>query len=225
MLRHQAAVKEGDAALARLLDDEDDEDEFEEEASSVSPARRAEFLAIVSAANDYKPSDEEARRMDEAFERKRRLQAAHPLTISSREYLDAVCPVIEPLTQLAGSATDPLLAAALEAIRRHAHSIAAKARRATSGLVGGDDDDDDLHELLGVQSDSNGCAKLVRLLIAESRDCWALLMTVGPVSADGMPVAMLERLHALDRQIDAYFPRAMEFVRAGFDEPAERTSD
>ena len=56
-------------------------------------------------------------------------------------------------------------------------------------------------------SDGNGCAKLVRLVIAESREAWHLLMQVGAASADGVPAAMVRRLDALDAAIDAGFPQ------------------
>ena len=67
-------------------------------------------------------------------------------------------------------------------------------------------------------SDGNGCAKLVRLMVAESRDGWRLLGGLPSVAADGVPAAMAARLEALDQQLDRAFPKAMAFVRPGLDE-------
>ena len=219
--RYEAALAEGEEALKRLHEHDDDEDRYEyEDDAPVSPAQKAEFLAMMEAANNFKLSPEEERRIEVQCRKQRRLKARHPLTISGKAYMNAVLDVRQPLEELVSVMGDPLVDTALDAITHHAWLIGAKAHRASSGLVGGDDDDEDLDELLGVQSDSNGCAKLVRLAIAESRDAWSVLMTVSALSSDGLPVAMIERLDALDRQVQRYFPRAMEFVRAGFDNRA-----
>jgi hypothetical protein len=73
-----------------------------------------------------------------------------------------------------------------------------------------------------VQSDANGTAKLVRLLIRESRDAWEVLAQVGSSESDELARGMIARLEALDALVDVRFPRAMDFVRPGFDvEPQE----
>ena len=55
-------------------------------------------------------------------------------------------------------------------------------------------------------------------MIAESRDAWGVLMQIGSLGADGVPAAMVRRLEHLDANVANAFPRAMSFVRAGFDE-------
>jgi len=220
-LRYQAALAEGEEAVKRL-GERDDEDEYEYEDDGRPPAteaQKAEFLAIVEAANNYKPTPEEERRIRRQCRRHDRLKARHPLTISGKAYMNAVLDMCQPLEALVAGMGDPIVDTALEAISRHACLIGAKTHRANSGLVAEDDDkDDDFEELCGVQSDSNGCAKLLRLAIAESREAWSVLMTVSALSTDGLPAAMIERLEALDQLVQNYFPRAMEFVRAGFDD-------
>jgi len=57
----------------------------------------------------------------------------------------------------------------------------------------------------------------VRLLIAESREAWHVLMYAG--CGDGVPARMIERLESLDTGMAKAFPGAMAFVRPGLDEP------
>jgi hypothetical protein len=219
--KYEAALAEGEEAVKRL-DERDAEDEYEYEDDGrppVTEAQKAEFFAIVEAANNYQPTPDEARRMDAAYRRKSRLQKKHPLTLKGRAYMNAVLDIREPLAALLAPLGDPLIDTAFEAITHHAWLIGAKTHRATSGLVGDDEDDeDDLEERLDVQSDSNGCAKLLRLVIAESRNAWSVLFTTPALSTEGVPAAMLERLEELDAALQKHFPRAMEFVRAGFDD-------
>ena len=44
-------------------------------------------------------------------------------------------------------------------------------------------------------------------------------MTAGKASADGVPAQAVRRLQDLDAAIATRLPRAMAFVRPGFDEP------
>jgi hypothetical protein len=43
-------------------------------------------------------------------------------------------------------------------------------------------------------------------------------MEAGKATADGVPAYAVTMLDALERDVRAQFPRAMEFVRPGFDE-------
>jgi len=200
------------ADLEALQSDE----EFEmEDACTVSPRERAEFLQFVSEAH-VEPSADEAARMDAAFERRSREQNAHPLTRESKEYADTARRLIGVLDPLLRDGGDPLALESLETINRFALFIAVKTHRAVAGLLPpceelGDDDE-------FRTSDANGCAKLVRLVVAESREAWRLLAQLPSVAADGVPSAMIARLDDLDTHLAAAFPEAMAFVRAGFDE-------
>ena len=124
--------------------------------------------------------------------------------------------IARALTAELSSHGDPVVRAALEAIAWHSLSIAAKTYRAVNGelrdLIAGYEEDDPL------QSDHNGSAKIARLMVAESRECWTALMQVGRATADGVPIKMIERLDWLDRDLAIRFPRAMEFTRPGFDD-------
>jgi hypothetical protein len=189
--------------------------EAEEESPPVSARERAEFLEFLSNAN-VEPSPEEAARLDAAFERRSRDQTAHPLSRESMEYADTARRLLGVLDPLIRAGDDPLALESLETIGRFAFFIAVKTRRAVAGLLPASEelgDDDEFR-----RSDANGCAKLVRLVIAESREAWRLLTQLPSVAADGVPSAMIARLDDLDEHLAAAFPRAMAFVRVGFDE-------
>jgi hypothetical protein len=167
--RYYAALEQGDEALDRFLFADDRDNEEDDDVTPVSAAERADVTALLDQVKDDEPPGEELRRFDRALERHRRLKDEHPLTVKSHEYLELARDMLGPLLEMVESQCDPLADAALEAIGRHAYTIAGKARRATSGLLGGllDDDDVEFRPL-----DADGCAKLVRLMIAESRAAW-----------------------------------------------------
>lgn len=212
MRRMEAALQNGGDASS-LQDDEQDA-----EPAGDPPA---EFLALLDAAN-REPSDAERREIDAQIERGRRRKDSHPLSVSSREYADVTHSLMEALRPMAAGRGDPIVDAAIETIDRFSYLIAVKTWRAVGGLphsVDDDDDDEAEAEIDPVQTDANGCAKLVRSIVAESRDAWEVLMQLGTAATDDLPAQMVRRLEALDEAIAAAFPRAMEFVRPAFDEP------
>jgi hypothetical protein len=195
----------------------EDDDDLEADAAPVSASQRAEFLALIEEAN-REPSEEESARIIAAFEHRSEKQRAHPLSMAAREYMEIAQGVLEVLEPMVKERGDPLAMAALDGIGRFAGLIAVKTHRATGALVRTDDQDEEVVDEEFEQSDGNGCAKLLRFIIAESREAWLLLTLEGSATADGVPAAMARRLQALEHQIAAAFPRAMEFVRPGFDE-------
>ena len=72
------------------------------------------------------------------------------------------------------------------------------------------------------QTDFNGSAKVALLGIGESRRAWTVLMEVGRATADGVPARAVRILEELDAAVRERFPRAMEFVRPGFDAAASK---
>lgn len=213
----EAMARGEDLRTVNLFDDEE-----EEKDPPVSEQQRAEFFAFLDSIEP--PTKEEMARISAVIERRDALSDAHPLTAAARTYVYAAWNIAEVLEKALGPQGDPLVLAALETIGRFAGMISAKTRRAVDGLIRVDDpaleDDDDFDDDNGprhVQSDANGTAKVVRLLIAESREAWQLLIGVRTIAADGVPAAMVRRLSQLDAGVAAAFPRAMEFVRIGFD--------
>jgi hypothetical protein len=166
-----------------------------------------------------RPGDD---RLAEAIARHHSLALAHPLRREAHDYAELTRGVLrglEPILEARGD-EDSLLA--VETLARHANLIGPKIFRAVLGLVPGDpafpSTVGDLNGPDVPHSDANGSAKVVRLLIAESRVAWGALMREGHARANGVPAAMVARLDDFDRQVASAFPRAMEFVRPGFDE-------
>jgi len=183
---------------------------------------RCRFQARCVAFVDRKRTEHELERSapaNERGERDRRAIDEHPISVSSLEYANLARGVIEALRPMVEARGGEMALLALEAIERHAFLIAVKARRAVSGLIGvdlpGRDADDGPDR---VPSDADGTAELVRLLVAESREAWQVLMEAGRTWADGVPETMVRRLEAFDAAVAAAFPRAMAFVRPGFDD-------
>ena len=201
-----------DASADREPDD--DETDTNEEAAT---GERAAFLAALEAAT-REPSPEEARRLDAALDRRSAKEAAHPLTLEAGEYAQIARGLTVTLRSFLAHSADPVALASLETIDHFSMMIAVKTRRAVGSWIALQEPDDELDDDDFSRVDGNGCAKLVRLMIAESHDAWNVLMHIGSVAADGVPVAMAKRLERLDAGLANAFPRAMSFVRAGFDD-------
>ena len=212
------------AAAAALAEDERrSEAELEEDAASVPASESAEFLAMVEEANQ-EPTPEERARIDAtvaAFDRRRKRQRSHPLSLAAEDYAhisEGLMNVLRPTLESRG---DSVALAALETIDRFDLLIHVKTIRATGCLVADRNDEDDGDDDEFMRTDGNGCAKLVRLMVAESREAWEVLMQLSDLAADGVPAAMVRRLEEFDDQLAAAFPNAMTFVRPGFDEEEE----
>jgi hypothetical protein len=153
----------------------------------------------------------------EEWEARRRKREVDPLYLHAREYADLARAMLPSLRADIDATGDALLQAGLEAIQWHLYAIPVKVRRALGGLhdpIFENEDDP-------VQTDYNGTAKLVRLMIAESRRAWGSLQQSPGRRYPGRIAGMVERLGALDAGMANRFPRAMEFVRPGFDEQPE----
>jgi hypothetical protein len=150
----------------------------------------------------------------EIWEARRRSREADPLYLQARQYADLTSELVETLRPEIEATDDPVLRAALDVIYWHTYAIQVKVRRALGGLLDPlfESDDDP------VQTDYNGTAKLVRLMVAESRDAWEVLLHGPGRIQPGRLAGMIHRLAILDAGLARRFPRAMEFVRPGFDE-------
>ena len=102
--------------------------------------------------------------------------------------------------------------AALDTISWHAGLIAAKVHRALHGLaecVSFTSEDP-------VQDDWNGSAKLARILVAESKSAWQVVMREGEAAADSPLLELVVLLDRIDKALGERFPDAMKFLRPGF---------
>lgn len=148
------------------------------------------------------------------WETRRRSREADPLYLQARQYADLTAALIDTLRPEIESTGDVVVRAALDVIHWHSYAIQVKVRRALGGLLYPlfENHDDP------VQTDANGTAKLVRLMIAESREAWNVLLHSRGGIQPGRLAGMIDRLMMLDAGLARRFPRAMAFVRPGFDE-------
>jgi hypothetical protein len=140
-----------------------------------------------------------------------------PLSELAVAYAKGAFALVEGLERLAPfHEWPPVVSEGLETIGWYAGIVAAKVDRALHGFA--------VRESVGVekdpiQNDWNGSAKVARLAIAESQRAWDTLLLVGQAPPDARLRQTRELLDRIDSELSSRFPRAMEFVRPGFDEP------
>jgi hypothetical protein len=163
---------------------------------------------------DLSSTPVEAAEYERAHDERDRRAMADPVVALSRHYVMTAFPITRALWPVVMPRGDTKVLDALETIECLSSSISAKLYRAVSGTL---EPDFDASE---IQSDANGSAKIARLLIAETRAAWQVLMEVGRATADGVPARLANMLDQIDSAVAVRFPRAMEFVRPGFDTEA-----
>ena len=137
-----------------------------------------------------------------------------PLAVRAREYGQIAWRIGRAVAPIAAARADAPLAEAVETIEWFSSLISAKIYRAICGRAEGWEGADE------AQTDFNGSAKIALIGIGESRRAWAVLMEAGRATADGVPARAVVILEELEAAVRERFPRVMEFVRPGFDEPA-----
>ena len=135
-----------------------------------------------------------------------------PLAVRSREYAQLAWRIAQAVEPIAKARDDGPLVEAVETIDWFSSKISSKIYRAICGQAEGWGEQDE------IQTDFNGSAKVALIGIGESRRAWGVLMEKGRATADGVPAQAVRMLEALDSEMRDRFPRAMEFVRPGFDE-------
>ena len=137
--------------------------------------------------------------------------AADPLVVRARDYATTTWPLLRALRPVLDVRGEAGLLEALDTLEWSSTSISAKIFRAiwttAEERLEGDE----------VQNDANGSVKVARLMIDEARRAWRTLMEPGQATADGVPARLVGLLDELDAGLEARFPRAMDFVRPGFD--------
>jgi hypothetical protein len=139
------------------------------------------------------------------------------LVIGAKEYTEIVLGLSAGLDPLFEPAGDALIEAAMDTIGRLGVAVGVKVWRASRARLRAQREEEHDEDGFSME-DANGTAKLVRLLIRESREAWHVLMQPGHAIGDGVPARMIARLDALDEAMAARFPGAMAFVRPGLDE-------
>ena len=137
--------------------------------------------------------------------------AADPLVVRARDYATTTWPILRALRPVLDVRGEAGLLEALDTLEWSSTSISAKIFRAiwttAEERLEGDE----------VQNDANGSVKVARLMIDEAKRAWRTLMEPGQATADGVPARLVRLLDELDAGLEARFPRAMDFVRPGFD--------
>lgn len=133
------------------------------------------------------------------------------LVVRARDYATTTWPIVRALRPVLDARAEAVLLEALETLEWSSTSISAKVFRAVWTTTEERLEDDE------VQNDANGSVKVARLMIDEARRAWRTLMEPGQASTDGVPARLVMLLDELDAGLKARFPRAMEFVRPGFD--------
>jgi hypothetical protein len=134
-----------------------------------------------------------------------------PMVVNAKEYASGSLRVLQVLRPRLVRNGDEISCDAADRLEETCITVASKIHRAISSALEADTD------AQNPQGDANGSAKVALLLIDESRRAWRELMRPGRAVGNGAParyVAMLDRLEA---GLHERFPRALEFVRPGFD--------
>jgi hypothetical protein len=151
----------------------------------------------------------ELQRVDEAID-------ADPLMRRARCYTTGSYRIVESLGRAAPFRNWPAAVhEAIDIISGLSGIVSAKIHRAVHGLAEEDED----REWDPIQNDWNGSAKVARLAVIESRIAWETVLDAGEAPRDSPIRAIVALLDQILTGIDERFPRAMEFVRPGFDEP------
>jgi hypothetical protein len=140
--------------------------------------------------------------------------AGDPLVTRAREYAFAAHRLLQPLSAEETRAMSQEARDAIDSILWLCTPIASKVFRAVSSLAHPFSPDD--HP---TQNDAHGSAKVARLMIAESLAAWRVLNEQGRAAIDSPTRIIAATLEGIDRELAERLPRAMEFVRPGFDEP------
>lgn len=135
-----------------------------------------------------------------------------PLVRRAREYSLAAHPIAKALGPLVAARRDRELVEAVDTIAWLCITVSSKTSRAVTGALRAE------YDPAEEQTDANGSAKVALLLIDQSREAWRVLMKAGKATGNGTPAKLVGMLDDLEARLRERFPRAMDFVRPGFDE-------
>jgi hypothetical protein len=137
-----------------------------------------------------------------------------PLVVAAHHYATESWKLLNALESQVGAGALVDVRDAIDSLQWLSTMIAPKVHRALGSLVDPLSPDD--HP---TQNDAHGSAETARLMIADSLAAWRVVNEFGQAAADSPTRALAARLERIDQDLAARIPRAMEFVRPGFDEP------
>jgi hypothetical protein len=141
-----------------------------------------------------------------------------PLVVRAKEYASGSLRVLQVLRSQLMRGEDESMRDAADRLEETCITVASKIHRAISSAMESEEDRVD------PQGDASGSAKVALLLIEESRQAWRELMRPGRAVGNGAPARFILTLEALEAGLHDRFPRALEFVRPGFDTLREGTN-
>ena len=161
-------------------------------------------------------SPEQERDFARSERRRRKRLEPLPLPRLADAFTLAALPWLRDRGEALRESADPVLKEAFEVATHDAMLIGAKLHRAADGHERCQSGDEEI-DVPAVQSDWNGSAKVALLSIERSKLAW---QTIAAATQDPHARTLAERLEALRGLVHEEFPRAMDFIRPGFDEPA-----
>jgi hypothetical protein len=137
-----------------------------------------------------------------------------PLVVAAHHYAAECGTLLNALESQLGADAALDVRDAIDSLQWLSTMIGPKIYRALAGLA-------DLIPPSGhpVQNDAHGSAKTARLMIADSLAAWRVVNAFGRAAPESPTRSLAARLERIDADLAAHIPRAMEFVRPGFDEP------
>lgn len=141
----------------------------------------------------------------------RSVAESDPLVARAKEYASGTLRIMQVLRPRLAATADAVSIDAGERLEETCLTVASKVHRAVASAFDPDLCPNDL------QGDSNGSAKIALLLIDESRQAWRVLMRPGHAVGNGAPARFILMLDEIEARIHQRFPRALEFIRPGFD--------
>ena len=138
---------------------------------------------------------------------------AHPCTGMATQYTLRATSWLKEHGDLLTSG-DPVVKEAVEIVGWDAYLIGAKVHRALDGRDRAEHDDEEDDD--PVQNDWNGSAKVALISVRRSEAAWGV---IAQAIADPVPATLAAELGDLGRVVLERFPRALSFIRPGFDEP------
>jgi hypothetical protein len=162
---------------------------------------------------NLEPTREEIAEIQREEDARRSRLDAKPITRMARAYMKRSIAWLAQHRERLGLANDPILGEALEIVGWDAYLIGAKVHRALHGRDAWEHGEKDFDD--PVQNDWNGSAKVALISLERSESAWRLL---ADATEDATAASLADSIGGLRRAVECEFPKAMTFVRPGFDE-------
>lgn len=170
------------------------------------PGSHDDILDAEPTAQEMAAATKEQRERDARADDSRLMRVGRATTLMAHRWLSARRKSLE-------SGADPILREAIDTAGWDATFILPKIHRAIDGRDRSLHGDQDEHP---VQNDWNGSAKVAMLCLERSESAW---QAIAQATRDDTPAGVAHALWGLRQLMQSEFPRAMHFVRPGFDEP------